>query len=217
MFDESDYLMISGIQHFLFCKRQWALIHIEKQWQDNVLTYEGTQLHERADDNKFHEKRGDKVIVRALDVHSADLGLVGRCDIIEFEKSTDGAYLYKYKETYQPKIVEYKHGRKKYDLSDTYQLLGETMCLSEMLGCPINQGDLYYFETRKRINVEFTQKMQDDFLKKLSEMHNYWEKRYTPVVKPTAKCKRCSLEDICLPELMTQQSVHDYLKGAFDQ
>ncbi|MFD1671216.1 CRISPR-associated protein Cas4 [Agrilactobacillus yilanensis] len=217
MYDESDYLLISGIQHFLFCRRQWALIHIEQQWQENILTYEGRQFHERADDEKFHEKRGDKLIIRALRVHSATLGLTGRCDIVEFTKSEKGAYLHKYKDIYEPAAVEYKHGRKKYDDSDVYQLLGETLCLEEMLSCEINHGYLYYFETKQRVQIDFTTDTKRDFNEKVSEMHQYWTKRYTPRVKPTAKCKRCSLESICLPKMLATQTVDQYLKGALDQ
>lgn len=215
MFDEADYLMVSGVQHFLFCRRQWALIHVEQEWSENTLTYKGEQLHERADDPQFHEKRGEKRIIRALAVHSVNLGLSGRCDIVEFTESKEGAYLYQYEGTYTPCVVEYKHGRKKHDLSDTYQLLGASICLEEMLGCEIQYGDLYYFETKERIRIQFTKDMRMDFKKKVAEMHDYWKKRYTPKVKPSAKCKKCSLENICLPNMLTKPSASAYLKGAF--
>ncbi|QVI35696.1 Dna2/Cas4 domain-containing protein [Lacticaseibacillus chiayiensis] len=137
-YSEEDWLLISGIQHFVFCKRQWALIHIEQVWKDNVLTYEGTQLHTNTDDVTFKEKRKDLLVVRGLRVHSAELGISGICDVVEFNKSQDGVQLNGRKSRYQPLVVEYKHGHQKRDLSDTLQLVLETMCLEEMLGATID-------------------------------------------------------------------------------
>lgn len=83
-YNPNEFLMISGIQHFLFCKRQWALIHIEQQWQDNILTIEGQALHHKADQPFIREKRKNKLIVRALPVQSHELGVTGICDVVEF-------------------------------------------------------------------------------------------------------------------------------------
>ena len=88
MYAEDDFLMISGIQHFIFCKRQWALIHIEQQWSENILTVEGKQLHEKADQPHLREKRKDLLVVRALPVHSRELGISGICDVVEFIRAS---------------------------------------------------------------------------------------------------------------------------------
>ncbi|MCH4170906.1 MAG: CRISPR-associated protein Cas4 [Lactobacillus sp.] len=212
MYSEDDYLMISGIQHFLFCRRQWALIHVEKQWADNVLTYEGQQLHTRADEPKLREKRHDLLTTHALKVHSPQLGLSGICDIVEFRQDPEGAKLFGRQKRYQPEAVEYKRGRAKWDLSDTYQLLAQTLCLEEMFSVSINQGWLYYFETNKRQKVVFTAEQREDLKKKVDEMHQYWAKGYTPKVKTGKWCQRCSLKDICLPELLKNRSVPDYFQ-----
>ena len=85
-----DLLPLSGIQHFLFCRRQWALIHIERQWQENVLTAEGRIVHERADDPFFPEVRKGTILTRSMPVTSYRLGLVGVCDVVEFTESPEG-------------------------------------------------------------------------------------------------------------------------------
>lgn len=88
---EEDYLQISGVQHFAFCRRQWALIHIEGQWAENARTVSGAILHERAHDAGLSKKRGDLVTVRGLRVFSATLGISGECDVVEFRRGADAA------------------------------------------------------------------------------------------------------------------------------
>ena len=94
MYEEEDILQLSGIQHFVFCKRQWALAYIEMQWQENVRTVEGKLLHEKAHDPSIKEKRGDTLIVRAMPIHSRRLGVSGECDVVEFHRTKDGIPLF---------------------------------------------------------------------------------------------------------------------------
>ena len=91
---DDDLLNISGIQHFVFCRRKWALIHIEQQWAENVLTVSGELMHQNAHDGTSTEKRGDVLISRGMPVKSRKLGLTGVCDVVEFHKSSDGALLH---------------------------------------------------------------------------------------------------------------------------
>ena len=93
MYEPDDCLMISGLQHFRFCRRQWALIHIEQQWAENLRTVEGELMHERAHDESLRESRGDTIITRSLRVYSLTLGLSGQCDVVEFRRSTQGVPL----------------------------------------------------------------------------------------------------------------------------
>lgn len=211
-YSEDDFLMISGIQHFLFCRRQWALIHIEQEWKENVLTYSGQQLHQKTDQPQIREKRGDKITVRAMPVHSREFGLSGICDVVEFNSDPDGVHISGTDEKYTPLPVEYKHGHKKYDLSDTMQLLGEAICLEEMTGCEISHGEIYYHEVRRRENILFTSEMRETFTKIVAEMHEYWRKRYTPKVRTGKWCRSCSLRDICLPEALNKKTVASYLE-----
>jgi len=216
-YTEDDFLMISGIQHFRFCQRQWALIHIEQAWQDNLLTFDGQILHTKADQPEIREKRNDKLIVRSLPVHSRELGLTGICDVVEFTEATDGVSIFGSHKKYLPQPIEYKHGHKKYDLSDTLQLLAQAVCLEEMLGCQITSGGVFYQKTRRREVIEFTAELREQLKKTTRLMHQYWTKRYTPKVKTGAWCKSCSLADICLPELLSKQTVQSYLRRRLDE
>lgn len=107
--DENDYLMMSGLQHFDFCRRQWALIHIEQLWKENVLTAEGRYDHRVCHDDSRTEKRNDLIIMRGMRVVSHSLGLSGTCDVVEFHASEDGIELDKYIGKWKPVPVEYKH------------------------------------------------------------------------------------------------------------
>ena len=113
MFQEEDFLQLSGIQHFEFCRRQWALAYIEMQWQENVRTVEGKILHEKAHDAGMKEKRGDLLVVRALPIHSREMGVSGECDVVEFHKVNDGIHLAGKEGSYQAIPVEYKRGKPK--------------------------------------------------------------------------------------------------------
>lgn len=212
VYDEQEYLMISGIQHFLFCRRQWALIHIEQQWKENVLTLEGQYLHEKADNQLIREKRQDRLIVRGLPIHSPTYGITGVCDVVEFTEDTKGISLAGETGLFLPIPVEYKHGKPKNDLSDILQLVAQVVCLEEMLVCEISKGYLYYHEIKRREEVVITTELRAELKKKTTEMHRYWAKRYTPKVKTGSFCKKCSLQDVCLPKLMNVQTVKGYLE-----
>jgi len=211
-YDASEFLLLSGIQHFQFCERQWALIHIEQAWEENVLTIEGSHLHEKADDPFIREKRKDVLYVRGLPVHSSKLGLTGICDVVEFHKDPDGVPLQNEEGTYLPVPVEYKRGRPKKDKSDISQLVAQAICLEDMLYCTVPRGELFYHETRRRVEVEITEDLKNDVRKTAQRMHEYYQRRHTPRVKTGEHCQSCSLRHICLPELLTKESVARYMK-----
>lgn len=118
-YKEDEYLMLSGIQHYYFCKRQWGLIHIDQQWAENSYTVEGQQLHAKADNPAIKEKRKDMFISRAIHVSSSSLGLSGVLDVVEFYKKMNGISFAGKKGTWQPYIVEYKRGKPKKKMSET--------------------------------------------------------------------------------------------------
>ena len=210
---EDDFLMISGIQHFLFCKRQWALIHVEQQWQENVLTLEGQFLHEKTDQPLLREKRGEKLIVRALPVHSYSLGVIGICDVVEFIQDNNGTPILDYPGNNNVIPVEYKRGKPKTDLSDTMQLAAQAISLEEMLLCnKINVAYVYYHEIRHREEITLTDEICNELKQNIEEMHQYFSRKWTPKVKTGSFCKRCSLFDLCLPELNKNKSVKSYLE-----
>ena len=133
---EEDYLQISGLQHYRFCPRQWALIHLEQQWAENLQTTEGVLLHERAHQEGLRESRGDLLTVRGLRVFSPNLGLSGACDVVEFRRGS-GVPLAGREGLWQAYPVEYKRGSPKADSCDALQLCAQAMCLEEMLCCEV--------------------------------------------------------------------------------
>lgn len=216
-YKEEDYLQLSGIQHFLFCHRQWALIHIEQQWAENLRTVDGQLMHKNAHDAQLHTRRGDILTVRGLRIHSAKLGLSGECDVVEFRKSINGVPLAMTDGLWQPYPVEYKRGTAKPNHMDEAQLCAQAMCLEEMLCCDIPEGALFYGETRHRQPVDFTSELRQEVLEAAQDMHLLFQRGSTPKVKPTKSCSACSLKDLCLPKLMRTHSVSAYLQDQLEE
>lgn len=212
IYSEENFLLLSGLQHFRFCRRQWALIHIENQWAENGRTVDGAIIHEKAHDQSFTESRGDTVITRGVSVFSHTLGVSGQCDVLEYHRSADGIPLTGREGMWVPFPVEYKRGSPREDTGDMLQLCGQAMCLEEMLCCEIPCGALYYNEIRRRIPVTFTEELRCEVRHLLGEMHDLYQKQYTPKVKPTRSCNACSLKDLCLPKLSRASSVLSYIQ-----
>lgn len=206
-----DELLLSGLQHFVFCRRQWALIHIEQQWHDNYLTVDGSLQHEKVDDPAYTEKRGDILISRAMPIRSAQYGMVGKCDVVEFHRDSTGVPLQGREGTWLPIPVEYKRGAPKSHDADRVQLCAEAICLEEMLCCPpIPQAYLFYMETKRREAVELSEELRSSVTKMLIEMRSLYQRGYTPKVKIGAKCRACSLANICLPKIQKYTTVAAY-------
>ena len=213
MYTPDECLMLSGLQHFRFCRRQWALIHIEQQWAENLRTVEGQLLHERAHNEQLRESRGDLWVVRGLRVQSLTLGLSGQCDVVEFRRDeTHGVPLAGKEGLWQAYPVEYKHGAPKQNGCDELQLCAQAMCLEEMLCCDIPSGALFYGETRRRLHVPFTPELREEVRTDAAQMHDLYRRGYTPRVKPTKSCSACSLKELCLPRLQKSGPVLDYLR-----
>lgn len=213
---DEDLLPLSGIQHFVFCRRQWALIHLEQQWEENLRTAEGRLLHQRAHDATARERRGDTLILRSLPVVSRSLGLSGQCDVVEFYADPCGVPLQGEEGLWRPCPVEYKRGKPKEHQADELQLCAQAMCLEEMLCCAIPNGALFYGETRRRTAVAFTPELRQTVRDDADEMHQYACRGYTPRARPAKHCNACSLKELCLPRLARRGSVSAYLKQAME-
>lgn len=211
-FKEEEYLQLSGLQHFSFCRRQWALIHIEQQWAENLRTVDGRILHEKAHDGSSREKRGDLLITRDMSIYSPTLGVSGKSDVVEFHRGTAGIPLPDQEGLWQPYPVEYKRGSPKTTDADKLQLCAQAMCLEEMLCCDIPEGALFYGEIRRREVVDLDEDLRSQVRDLLSEMHDLYRRSHTPKVKPTKGCNACSLKELCLPKLARKRSVADYLR-----
>ena len=216
-YKEEDFLQISGLQHFAFCRRQWALIHIEQLGAENLRTVEGNILHERAQDSSLKERRGQLLITRDMRVFSPTLGISGDCDVVEFRRSPEGVPLHGQEGLYQPYPVEYKHGAPREDHANELQLCAQAMCLEEMLCCTIPEGALYFGETRRRLTVSFTPALRQEVCTALEEMHRLYQRQHTPKVKPTKSCNACSLKELCVPRLMKKKAVGTYLRDCLEE
>ena len=216
-YGEDDYLMISGIQHFKFCRRQWALIHIEQQWAENIHTAVGELMHKKVHDPELRDIRKGLIIARALPVSSRILGVSGTCDVVEFRQSEDGIRLHGHRGQYSVYPVEYKKGKPKLTEEDRLQLAAQAMCLEEMFSAQVPEGAVFYGETRRREPVAITEELRREVRRCFQEMHAYYERNYTPKVKYSKSCSACSLKEICLPRLGKSISVKSYIGKMFKE
>ena len=212
VFDESDYLKISGIQHYMFCPRQWALIHIENQWSDNALTISGHISHDTVHNDTSVTKKNGVITMRELHIKSQELGITGDCDAVEFTPSLNGVKLHNYDGLYDIQSIEYKHGKGMSIEADKMQAIAQTMCLEEMFCCNINTVSLFYFGTKRREKIEITQADRELLKNTVSEMHKLMKNKHTPKCKPKKYCKSCSLCDICMPKLYDYSNVSKYIE-----
>jgi CRISPR-associated exonuclease Cas4 len=209
MYSEDDCVAISALQHFVFCRRQCALIHIEQVWNENRLTAEGRIMHERTHSQET-EMRGDCRIVRGLRLRSLRLGLVGVADVVEFygrrqePAAADGDSYYGeipgLRGRWRAVPVEYKRGRPKTDQSDEVQLCAQALCLEEMLNVSIKSGFLFYGTIRHRQPVDFAPALREETEALSLELHAFLEAENTPPAEYAKRCDNCSIVDLCMPE-----------------
>ncbi len=214
MLEDNNYLMLSGIQHYYFCKRQWCLIHIEQAWEDNLATKEGDYLHKKADNPFVKEKRKDLIISRAMPVSSSRLKFSGILDVVEFEKSEEGIKLSGYDGLYKPYIVEYKRGKEKKDLRDIVQLVAQVICLEETLQCNLDYSYLFYNQTKKRKKIEITSELRELVISIADDMQRLFAERITVAATSYKNCRLCSLKEICMPRLTKKKkSIANYINS----
>ncbi|MDU4959127.1 MAG: CRISPR-associated protein Cas4 [Sporomusaceae bacterium] len=215
---EDDFLMLSGIQHMAFCERQWALIHVEQLWAENVRTVEGAQLHERTDDPFEDETRKTLRTVRAMPLVSRRLGLRGIADVVEFyqaeaEIEGQGCRLAGRRGWWRPVPVEYKRGRPKRDDRDAVQLCAQAMALEEMLNITIASGFLFYWQTKHRQEILLDAALRQQTIELAGRMHQFVQEGRTPPAPKGKRCKECSLIEQCQPKWSNKQrSVRLYLQ-----
>lgn len=192
MQDIDDPVMLSALQHYSYCPRQCALIHIEQIWSENVFTAEGRIMHEKADSNKY-ESRGNVRTDYSVPLRSLRLGLIGKADVVELHRMDDG--------TWQPFPVEYKRGKPKAGNCDRVQLCAQAICLEEMLGVTITEGALFYGQTRHRENVVFDEKLRIETADITGKVRALLASGITPNPEYSKKkCEQCSLLDLCMPK-----------------
>lgn len=215
--ENDDFLTISGIQNFAYCKRRWALVHIEQMWNENALTLEGQYMHERVHDEGFTEKRGNKILSRGMAVSSQKYRINGICDMVELERSDMGISIYGREGKYLVYPVEYKHGKPNDGHTDELQLCAQAICLEEMLCTDIPVGAIYYGEIRHRREVVLTKDLRDEVIGMIAEMHQYMDRGYTPKVKRKGSCSNCSMMDYCFSQLLSKKSAKAYIDNVIKE
>jgi len=206
--DDEDLLPLSALQHYLYCPRQCALIHLEQQWAENRLTAEGRLLHQRADAPQVERRRGVRTVT-AMPLLSLELGITGKADVVEFYRSGDGERAFP---------VEYKRGRPKAHRADEVQLCAQALCLEAMLGMPVEAGALFYGQTRRRKDVSFDLELRGLTQHIIAEARAMIASQQTPSARYEAKrCDACSLLELCQPRLLGRRSVSAWLQLQVDE
>lgn len=171
-------------------------------------------IHERVHNSSLTDCRNGVLTCRGMSLKSDRLGITGTCDAVEFTQSKDGIVLFGKEGKWKVNPVEYKHGSSKINDCDRLQLTAQVICLEEMFCCAIQEAFLFYNETRRREKVVISKELRQCVEKMITEMHELYNRGYTPKVKPNKSCRNCSLSDICMPSLTKTASVSDYLKNA---
>jgi CRISPR-associated exonuclease Cas4 len=216
VFDEEDLLPISALQHFMFCPRRCALVHIEQVWMENQLTVEGDILHERVDE-LGRESRATLIVSHGVGIRSLRLGLTGKVDVIEFRLSADGlggCTLARKEGCWIPYPIEYKRGSPRRGFGDDIQVCAQALCLEEMLQCPVPAGAIYYAATRKRREIPFDAPLRAQTTTAISGLRSLIAASVVPPPVYAKKCDTCSLFDLCQPKLPDSGNyVGRYLEG----
>ncbi len=209
MYLEDNFLQLSALQHFIFCPRQCALIHIDQIWEENLFTAEGRILHDNVHEERFEVRAGMR-IERGMPLRSLELGLNGKADAIELHQNEEGQWL--------PFPVEYKRGKPKLDDCDKVQLCAQALCLEEMLNVCIPAGALYYGKTRHRLDVVFNEVLRDKTKDTAMRLHKFISEGKTPKPVYTPKCKKCSLISICMPKIVEKSiPIDEYLDKQIEE
>ena len=207
MYTEDDFIMISALQHYIFCPRQCALIHIDDVWQDNFFTVRGEILHEKVDADTY-ETRGNVKIVRGLRIHSFKYGLVGRCDVVEFNQTSKVSEILP---------VEFKAGQPKEDISDKVQLCAQVLCLEEMMNIQINKAYFFYGKIKRRYKIDIDLRLRTQTEDVINNVRILVSNKKIPIMEFSAKCRNCSLINICQPKAMNKRKLDKYIKMLYQK
>ncbi|MBP2844952.1 CRISPR-associated protein Cas4 [Dickeya oryzae] len=201
--DEPRLVPISALQHYAFCPRQCALIHTEQVWADNWLTAQGTMLHQRVDHGLPETRRGIRY-ERGVIVQAPQLGLSGKLDLLEQVLST-GALT----------PVEYKRGKPKIHQADKVQLCAQALALEEMSGQLIPVGALWYWETRRRLEVTLDEALRTHTRHLIKAVSHLLQQGNTPHATPGKHCLACSLNELCQPSVQHTDRSSDYIRRLY--
>lgn len=198
-----DPIPISALEHYAYCPRQCALIHVEQAWSENIYTMRGKDVHERVHDDSSHQLAGVR-LEHSLPLWSRRLQLTGKGDLVEFHGDL-------------PYPVEYKSGRRRRGTPEALQLCAQALCLEEMFGVSVPKGALFWHGSRERQEIVFTEAMRDQVEQVTRAVREMLEQRLTPPPVNDQRCEHCSLRESCLPDVVAEKSKHRRaLKDLFD-
>jgi CRISPR-associated exonuclease Cas4 len=181
-------ILLSMLEHYAYCPRQFALIHIEQTYEDNIFTIKGDEGHERVDEPESGESGGVR-FERALPLFNREYGFSGKADLVEFPRGI-------------PYPVEYKHGSHSGRRPAELQLCAQAFCLEEMFQTEVPAGAIYSIKSRKRREVEFTPELRLETLEMVIIVRKCLSEMKLPPPVSDKRCQNCSLLDICSPEMM---------------
>lgn len=197
---DEDRIMISALEHYAYCPRQCALIHVEDTYAENVFTLRGNRAHERVDDPALEHRTGVRV-ERALPLYSDRLGLVGRADVVEFHGAT-------------PYPIEYKHGRKRHHRPARIQLGAQALCLEEMTGVPVPTGALFHTSAHRRQEVAITSALRAAVEQAVQDVRALLAAERLPPPVNDSRCPPCSLRRACMPAPLDNRRRQQWWAGA---
>lgn len=191
--DKNDPVNISALEHFSYCPRQCALIHVERVWDENLYTMRGRDVHENVDTESSRMIEGVKY-ERALPIWSRRLNLTGKADMVEFHDNV-------------PYPVEYKSGRHRAGHHETLQLLAQAVCLEEMLNLNVAKGAIYWHGSRERKEIVFTEAMRAHLEEAVAAVHEMVSRHVVPPPVNDKRCRDCSLKESCLPQAVGNEGL----------
>ena len=206
MNNDPQTLMLSALQHYAYCPRQFALIHIEQVWADNRFTAEGNILHDRVDSGVAEQRKNIRY-ERSVMIHSQQLNITGKMDLLEIEQGTPKKYI----------PVEYKRGKPKVEDWDRIQVCAQALCIEEMKGIQIEEGAIWYWEVRRREIVLIDAELRKATLEAIKQAHALLTLGKTPL--PTEKvkrCRACSLQHLCEPDTFRKDHSKQYFNTLFE-
>ncbi|MBK8570372.1 MAG: CRISPR-associated protein Cas4 [Nitrosomonadales bacterium] len=196
---------VSALNQYTYCPRRCGLIYLENEFSDNIHTSRGNAEHERVDQIGYVTTREGARTEYALPIWSERLGLIGKCDVVEFWP--DGNIY----------PVEYKHGARKKRLNDDLQLVAQALCLEEMIGKVITHGAIYHHTSRRRREIAITPELRQQVEDTVAAIRAMMDSGKLPPPVNDARCKECSLKEICQPQAVAERAVqHSLLETLFE-
>jgi CRISPR-associated exonuclease Cas4 len=209
MVADADLIALSALQHYLYCPRQCALIHIEQAWAENTATAEGRVAHERVHSAESEMRRGVRTVT-GMPLRSDRLGVTGIADVVELHRAADGVW--------RPFPVEHKRGRPKAHRADEVQLCAQAIALEEMFAVEIAAGALFYGQPRRRTAVTFDPALRALTQAVAAATRTLITSGRTPRMDYDKKrCDGCSLIELCRPQATgAQRSAAAWLEAQID-